>query len=164
MSWLKGDNLSLVSRRAHVIPEPLLNGLLLFRKRCWNWFCKVGFFNAAVAINIKSLPSFPSGSFRMFSLIFLSHWTVVCSTVLLLFVDLEVLCNDCKSNMENFAIKLSVGTFLTTVKKGGRHDHLAKKLIHLIEVSCQENRLYCHLKCLYLLYFIVTDSPVFIAL
>ena len=117
-----------------------------------------------MAINRKSFPSFPSGSFRMFSLIFLSHQTVICTTVLLLFVDLEVLCNDCKSNRENFAIKLSVGTFLTTMKKGGSHDHLAKKLIHLIEVSCQENRLYCHLKCLYLFYIFVTDSPVFIAL
>ena len=61
-------------------------------------------------------------------------------------------------------MKFSVGTFLTTMNKGVRHDHLAKKLIHLIEVSCQENRLYCHLKCLYLFYFFVTDSPLFIAL
>ena len=60
---------------------------------------------------MKSFPSFPGGSFSMFSLIFLSHWTVICMTVLLLFVDLKVLCNDCKSNGENFAIKLSVGTF-----------------------------------------------------
>lgn len=128
------------------------------------WFCNVGFFNAAVAINIKSFPSFPSGSFSMFSLIFFSHWTVIYMTVLLFFVDLKVLCNDCKSNRENFAMKLSVGTFLTTMNKRVRHDHLAKKLIHLIEVSCQENRLYCHLKCLYLFYFFVTDSPLFIAL
>ena len=46
-----------------------------------------------------------------------------------------MLCNDCKSNRENFEIKLSVGTFLTTMKKGVSHDHLAKKLIHLIETD-----------------------------